>query len=178
MRKGNSFKQRCVSIVAVAIVFALVAVVVEYTESSAASATANATANVVTPITIAKNTDLRFGKFSPGITTGTVLIATGGGRTATGGVSLSALDAGGAASFTVTGDTVATYAITLPTNGTVTITNGANSMAVNDFVSNPSGTGTLTAGTQNLSVGATLSVGANQAAGSYTGTFQVSVDYN
>lgn len=177
MRKGNAFK-RCVSMITFAIVLALVAVVGQYSESQAASATANATANIITPITITKNTDLSFGTFSPGATTGTVLIATAGTRTATGGVSLSALDAGGAAGFTVTGDTVATYAITLPTNGTVTITNGANSMAVNDFVSNPSGTGQLTAGTQNLAVGATLNVGANQAAGSYTGTFSVSVDYN
>ena len=44
--------------------------------------------------------------------------------------------------------------------------------------SNPSGTGTLTGGTENLLVGATLQVTAGQATGAYTGTFDVTVGYN
>ena len=75
-----------------------------------------------------------------------------------------------------------TYAITLPTNGTVNITTGTatapETMAVSTFTSDPSGTGTLTAGAQTLGVGATITTVASQVAGAYTGTFNVSVDYN
>jgi len=71
-----------------------------------------------------------------------------------------------------------TYSITLPT--TYTITSGANNMTVTTFTSTPSGTGTLSGGTQTVNVGATLSVAASQAAGTYTnGTgFPVTVNYN
>jgi hypothetical protein len=144
--------------------------------SYAATATANATATVIAPIAITKNADLRFGKFAPGATAGTVVMNTAGTRTVTGGVVLSALDAGGAASFAVTGDTTATYAITLPAS--VSIINGANTMTLDAFTSNPSGTGTLTAGAQTLLVGGTLNVGMNQVAAAYTGTFDVTVEYN
>lgn len=143
----------------------------------AATATANATATVIAPMTLTKTLDLRFGKFAPGLTTGTVVIAAGGARSATGGVKVSALDAGGAASYSVTGDSTATYAITLPT-GTATITSGVNTMSVATFTSAPSATGTLTAGAQTLTVGGTLSVAISQVAGAYTGTYDVTVEYN
>ena len=51
-------------------------------------------------------------------------------------------------------------------------------MTVASFVSNPSGTGLLTAGAQTLLVGGTLTVGSAQAPGNYTGSFTVAVDYN
>lgn len=62
---------------------------------------------MIAPMAITKTLDLRFGKFAPGATAGTVIMATAGARSVTGGVVLSALDAGGAASFNVTGDTTA-----------------------------------------------------------------------
>lgn len=145
---------------------------------AADSATANATATVMTPISIAKSADLDFGAFAAG-TGGTVVIGTDGSRSSTGAVVESASDTGNNAEFAVSGQANATYAITLPGDGTVTITSGANSMAVNTFTSDPSGTGTLDgSGNQALNVGATLVVGSGQAAGSYTGTFDVTVEYN
>ncbi len=141
----------------------------------AASATANATATVMQSIAIAKNSDLVFGAFSPS-TGGTVVMSTAGARSGTGAVVLSSSAAGNAAQFTVTGTSAATYAITLPAS--FNITSGANTMGVGSFTSNPSGTGVLTGGTQALYVGATLTVGSAQAAGNYTGTFNVSVEYN
>lgn len=146
--------------------------------AGAATDSATATATVMTSIAITNNTDLDFGAFSPS-TGGTVIIGTDGARSKTGAVVLSSGDTGGRAQFTVTGATDATYAITLPGNGTVSLSNGGGgSMDVNDFVSNPSGTGTLTGGTETLYVGATLTVGSGQASGSYTGSFDVSVEYN
>jgi hypothetical protein len=137
--------------------------------------TASATATVMIPMTITKTADLRFGSFAPTTTAGTVTIATGGGRTSS-NVQLSSMTTSGAAAFSVAGDTTATYAITLP--GSATLTNGASSMTISSFVSNPSGTGTLVAGAGTVSIGGTLAVGASQTAGSYTGTFSVTMDYN
>lgn len=147
--------------------------------SHAATASANATATVVTPIGISKSADLLFGKFVAN-NGGTVVMATNGTRTATGGVVLfNQSSTSNAASFAVTGEGSYTYAITLPGDGTVNLSDGAShSMALNSFVSNPSGTGTLTSGAQTLLVGSTLTVSNAQAPGSYTGSFNVSVDYN
>jgi hypothetical protein len=145
----------------------------------AASATANATATVVTPIAISNTADLGFGKFSAG-TGGTVVISTAGSRSATGAVVLLTGTAGSAATFDVTGDGSATYAITLPgSDATLTRASGTETMSVGTFISNPSATGTLSGGgAQTINVGGTLTVGSAQVVGSYTGTFSVSVEYN
>ncbi len=141
----------------------------------AASASANGTATVIAAMTITKAADLRFGSFAPTTSAGSVVVSTAGARTAS-NVSLSSLNTGGAASFNVTGDTTATYAITLPT--TASMTGPGAAMGLSAFTSNPSGTGTLVAGAGTIAVGATLAVGASQVAGTYTGAFNVSVDYN
>lgn len=146
-------------------------------QAHAATATANGTATVMTPIAITKDVDLDFGAFSA-LTGGTVVISPAGARSATGAVVLSATDTGNAASFTVTGQADATYAITLPASATITHTDTVTTMTIDTFTSNPSSTGTLTAGTETLTVGGTLTVASSQAAGSYTGTFDVSVEYN
>jgi hypothetical protein len=148
--------------------------------SFAASATSNADAEVIAPIAITNSAGLQFGTLSVGATGGTVVVDTAGSRTKTGDVLLSSTTAGAAAAFSVAGDAGATYAITLPTS--ITISDGAatpNTMTVNTFTSNPSGTGTIgTGGSQALAVGATLNVGANQVQAAYTGTFSVTVEYN
>lgn len=129
-------------------------------------------------ISLSKSADLIFGGFvaSSG---GTVTVAPNGGRSKSGSVLLVTQGASGAAAqFTVTGTADATYAITLPANDTVTLSDGSHTMAVNNFTSTPSGTGTLTGGSQVLRVGATLTAGNAQTPGSYTGSFNVSVQYN
>ncbi len=147
---------------------------------ASASASASANATIITPIAIAQVADLNFGNIVAGTATGTVTVDTGGNRTSSTGITLpnATLGTVNAAEFTVTGLADATYAITLP--GSIDIsTTGGETMTVTGFTSNPSGTGTLAAnGEQTLSVGATLNVGENQAAGDYTGTFNVTVAYN
>jgi hypothetical protein len=129
-------------------------------------------------IAISNTQGLAFGKFVAG-SAGSVTVSPGGVRSTSGGVVLMSSGAGAAAQFAVSGDANATYVISLPADGTVSLASGANSMAVNTFTSSPSPTGTLGAGgTQTLSVGATLSVGSNQASGSYSGSFDVTVNYN
>jgi hypothetical protein len=142
----------------------------------AATATGDATATVIEPITITKTANLRFGKLAGGAG-GTVVVSSAGSRTKSGGVFLSPSDTGGAASFDVTGEPNATYSITLPTS--VSLVSGSNSMSLDTFTSDLGATGTLSAlGAQTMNVGGTLTVAANQAAGSYAGSFNVSVDYN
>lgn len=122
---------------------------------------------------------LSFGSFAAGAGGGTVTIGAGGARSQVGGVTLLSSAPGSASLFSVTGTPSATYAITLPANGVVTLTAGAASMAVNNFISSPGLTGALNGGgSQALSVGATLSVGSHQASGAYTGSFDVTINYN
>lgn len=129
-------------------------------------------------MTISNTSGLAFGKFVAG-TGGSVTVSPAGVRSAGGGVVLVPSGAGAAAQFAVSGDANLSYVISLPGNGVVSLTSGSNSMAVNNFTSSPNLAGTLGAGgTQALSVGATLSVGSNQASGSYAGAFDVTVNYN
>lgn len=127
---------------------------------------------------ISNNRALAFGEVATGPTPGTAIVTPAGVRTLTGGVTPGPSGGVTSAQFTVTGIPLFTYAITLP--GSAVLTSGGNTMTVNTFTSNPSGTGQLQVilGSQILTVGATLNVGANQASGTYTGTFNVTVVYN
>lgn len=143
-----------------------------------AQATATASAVIVAPISITQTADMSFGNIIAGAGAGTVVLTPAGVRTPTGVTFPSVGGTVTAASFTVSGLSGATYSISLPL--THNIVSGANSMVVNAFTSTPSGTGTLTGGSQVLNVGATLNVGAAQPAGSYTSAagFLVTVNYN
>jgi hypothetical protein len=151
---------------------------------ASASATATASATIVTPISIAKatNGDMSFGNIAVGASGGTVVLSPAGSRTETGGVTLPTTVTGtvAAASFDVTGQGNYTYAITLPSSAvTLTRSGGSETMTIDNFTSTPDGTGTLSSGSDNIKVGATLNVGASQVAGTYTSdTFTVSVVYN
>lgn len=141
----------------------------------AATASATASATVLTPIAIAKTADMSFGSlYADNVTAGTLVLATDGSRTVTGGVTTGATG-GAAASFTVTGTTDAAYVVTLPTTA-VTITDGTNNMTVDTFTDNS--TGTLTGGSVSFQVGATLNVAAGQVANAYSGSFNVTANYN
>lgn len=148
-------------------------------QSGQASASADSKATIISPIQIAKTVDMNFGNIVSGVGTGTVVLSTSDTRSKTGDITLPTATPGTikSAQFTVTGLSAATYAITLPTSlslaGSVT-----GNMLVNDFVSTPSATGLLTGGTETVKVGATLNVGAGQAAGTYSGSFPVTVAYN
>jgi len=142
-----------------------------------ASATANASATIVPAITISKTADLQFGLIvaGPG---GTVLIGTDSSRSVNGPAGLTnASFPVSAASFTVSGQANLAFSISLPTSATLTGPSSA-SMTVNAFSSNPSGSGTIgSGGTLAFAVGGTLTVGAAQTPGAYTGTFTVTVNY-
>lgn len=142
----------------------------------AATDTAAVTAEVITPITITKTADLDFGKFAAGFTGGTVVIATSGARSATSDVILSTVSDGAKASFDLTGDSGATYSISI--ESPIALSGPGPDMAVNTFLS--TATGMLTGGAETVDVGGTLVVAgaATQTIGSYTGTVDVTVEYN
>lgn len=145
------------------------------------TATATATATIITPISISKNADMSFGNIAVNAGTGgTVILAPAGTRSSTSGVTLpSTAGTVSAATFTVTGSGSLTYSITLPSSVTLTHSGGLETMAAGSFTSTPSSTGTLSSGTQDIAVGATLTVAAGQLAGVYTsGNFNVTVNYN
>jgi len=131
---------------------------------------------IVHPITITKLADLEFGRLSAGAAGGTAVISATGLRSVTGDV----VEEGGtigAAEFEVGGHQLLDYDIILPSS--TVISNGGNSMTVDTFTTDkPGNVGDIPPGnTDSFKVGATLTVGASQAAGAYTGTFDVTVVY-
>lgn len=141
------------------------------------TATGTAKTRIITAISIVKILDLRFADVVPGAALGTVVMTPAGVRTSTGGTRLGNGAAAGPASFQVTGQASATYAIVLP--NLVTVSNGAQTMRVNTFRSSPATPGNLGGGgAQTLGVGATCHVAANQAIGTYIANFTVTVSYN
>ena len=77
----------------------------------------------------------------------------------------------------------ALVSVTLPADGTISIDDGAgNSMAVDTFGIRSGAGGSLnlnlnSSGAYRFSITATLSVGANQPAGAYSGTYPITVNY-
>ena len=129
---------------------------------------------------------LDFGRFVAG-SGGTVIVSPAGLRSRTGAVVLLTSPNAGQALFNasrISGigsgsgtDTTTAVSISLPANGSVWLTgSGGGTMAVNNFVSTPAATGSFQA-PMTLTVGATLTVAPNQAPGTYTGTFSVTVNY-
>lgn len=139
----------------------------------AASINGNASANVLTPLSIAENAAMSFGDVSGDADSATTVVLTTGGTTS----SADGAYAGGtpaAGDFTVSGAVSAAYTLTLPAS--ITLTGTGADMTVTALNSNE--TGTLGAGgTETFQVGGTLNIGAGQTAGSYTGTYAVTVAY-
>ena len=128
-------------------------------------------------IFLSANSNLSFGQIVATRSPGSVTVTPGGLRVSSGGVVLGRTVGFSPASFTVSGDANANYVITLPAS--VTFSAGGSSMTVDTFISTPSGSGTLGAGgTQTLSVGATLHVGAAQQSSAYLGSYTVTVAYD
>ncbi len=164
------------------IIFATLAAAVAVPAAAAPgdTATANGTAvaEIVAPISIVHDTDaaLDFGTMvSDTGTAGTVTVTAAGGATANGGPKLLTGSTSSADSFTVSGDAGRTFDIV---TGNGTVTSGANSMSFTTSPSAATGTLNATSGDASFTVGGVLSVAANQAAGSYTGSYTATATYN
>lgn len=140
----------------------------------------SAAAKIITPITLAKSGTLDFGSIAT-TTAGGIVTRNLAGRTSTGTNDLVPQFPGSVPTMTVEGQADYTYTITLPANGIVTLSGPGTAMPVNDFIAENGGVvtgGTLTSGEDEFTIGAKLTVGANQTAGNYTGSFAVTVAYN
>ena len=148
--------------------------------------TGNAEITIVRPLSFVIDDNLDFGSVVPSNVAGVVTMAPTGNRTATNGIILVG-----------TGHKPASFAGQGVSNQRVDVSLGSNSilitgpgapMRVRTFVigSTPTAVLTTTAnrfriaaanGVFNFPVGATLEVGANQAPGSYSGTWSITLNY-
>ena len=134
-----------------------------------------ATAEVVSPLTLTHDVGavLNFGTITAGTTGGSVVVTQGGVASETGDVTLMPGSTESADAFTVSGDASRSFSISAVDSS---VTSGANSMA---FTVDVASSGALDAlGAATFTVGGELTVGANQAAGVYNGTYAVTVTYN
>ena len=129
---------------------------------------------IAAPISISAGGDMDFGTMVTTGTAGTVTVTPAGVRTSVNVDLFGGFPA--AASFDVTGKVDQAYFITLPSSAT--LTSGANTMTIDTFTDDAGASPTLPGGSDTFNVGATLNVGATQAAGTYSGTFSVTVNYN
>ncbi|WP_338465574.1 DUF4402 domain-containing protein [Novosphingobium sp. ZN18A2] len=144
---------------------------------SSATASGDATATVVSPITLDHDSGavLAFGSFSAG-TGGTVVVNRNGRGSVTGDVSFVAASTNSADSFTVGGQADTAFSISTTDS---TVSTGGTTPSTMDFTTNAPAKGTLdSSGAATFTVGGTLTVGASQAPGSYTGTYDATVTYN
>jgi hypothetical protein len=145
------------------------------------STAALASATILTPIAIVKNADLNFGNVIASATAGTIVYATDGTRTANLGASLhSTAGSPSIAQFTVSGSAGFSFSVSVPAS--ITLTSGSNGPTMGVSILKDFGTSENLGdgGTKVLKVGGTLSLAANQAAGSYTNSsdLKVTVNYN
>ena len=156
---------------------------------TSSTVTVTARASIVEGIAIQRTADLNFGDIATSPLAGTVTVSSAGVVTSGGGAGPLANpgNPAQAASFEV--DLVGAggnkkFWIQLPANGTVSLSNGAASMPVSNFTASlpcaqtggvAPGPGGCATAPNTLRVGATLSVGANQSLGLYSGTFTVTV---
>lgn len=131
---------------------------------------------LVAPIALTKNQDLDMGVVIPGGSSGSVTLNPSTGAQGIGGGVVYATPTGQPAQFAATGGPNASFTIQL-NPATVSLMGPSTSMNL-ALVASPSGSSVFSgASNATINVGGTLSVGANQAEGDYTGTFTLTVAY-
>lgn len=147
------------------------------------SATGHIIAEVIPVFSASETSQMNFGRFSPGPQGGEIVLTPEGTVMVLGSV-YTGSGLHNAASFYLTGDSDATFSVSLP-NAPVylTHTRSARTMRVENWVSIPDhgiGTGVLQNGSQVVYVGATLKVGTldDNPVGVYTGTYNITFDFN
>ena len=142
--------------------------------SQRATLSGQAKAVIISQITSATAGILDFGKIAPTVLAGTVTVDANGNITNSGGARYIPGSNAHVAILAFSGQPGQNIAIT--TQQTVTITNGANSMDVS-FLYPTLPTIIGSDGFAGMSYGGTLNVGANQAPGIYSGTYDIFVTY-
>ncbi len=163
-----------------AVAAALAATSFATSASAAASATATATAEILQSLTLTADSALDFGQIAAN-TGGTATVHADGTVVQTGSLIWAGTRV--PASFTATGSKGASVIVTLPTTASTLylggVTTSPNKMTLDQFDVEPTGGFQLnaTTGKAIFTVGGRLTVGSAQAAGVYSGSFAVSVEY-
>lgn len=145
--------------------------------NAATTVTATVTAEVLNSLTLTASGNLEFGQIAAN-TGGTVIVNSNATVSQTGG--LVSTGTRSPASFSVTGSPNAMVLVTVPSGAaTLTRANGTETMTLDGFNTNPNGAFQLdpTTGNGVFSVGGTLHVGSSQVPGTYSGTFNIGVEY-
>ena len=149
--------------------------------AGAATGTGTAQARVLQPVSMANTAEMRFGQIIQPVTAGTVTLTPGGTVTAAGGAAGNqtiAQTGGGPAAgeFTITMAPNTAFSVYGPLS--FTLTNGTSTMSVSVLTGSlQTVSQTATAITYRLRVGGTLSLAANQAVGTYTGSYTLQTVY-
>jgi hypothetical protein len=138
----------------------------------AATATGTATAKILRQITLTNTSDLQFATIISGATASTVSVSTSGAVSC--GAGLTCTGTTTAANFDVEGTEGAVVVVGGDANVTL---NGSLGGTMTSTLSYSDATITLGATGGSFQVGGTLNVGASQTAGDYSGTFDVTANY-
>lgn len=151
----------------------------------AAPATGDAQIAVVTPLSFIQVEDLQFGRIVPSATAGSVTISPTNVRTTNSGIIALGTDYQ-MAKFAGMGSQSQQVRIQISPSS-ITLSGPGSAMTVDTFTIEPQATLQFNGGDNYtilpadgifwFNVGGTLNVGANQAAGTYTGTFAATLDY-
>jgi Mat/Ecp fimbriae major subunit len=156
----------------VALLGAFAAAAMVSTGANAATEIATAEVEILAPITLAETVGLDFGIVAASLAAGTATIGTGS-DTATCSVGLACVGTSARGAFEVVAANTTTVVITVDASTVLTGAGVDMNLTLNPSVA----TLTATGAAQTFYVGGVLSVGASQAAGTYTGTYDVSAEY-
>ncbi len=145
----------------------------------AANGGGDSTANIRQPVSVTKTADLDFGTFVPGTANSVFRInPRNGNMTQRSGDAIAFGGTPTPASFDVTGTAGLRVQITRNQNRIfITRDGGTETMRINRFTYDRRRKRLNAAGEANFAVGGQIRIGANQAAGTYRGTFGVTVEY-
>lgn len=152
-------------------IFPIVAATLLPSIATAITVNGDATVVILNAITATQTQTMNFGRVLPGTTDGTVVLSAAGTATGTGVSTYGSANAGG---FDISAQPSTQLNVTF---GNGTVTSESHSMSIDTFTISPTTPTTSTGGLLTLKVGATLHVGANQAPGTYIGTYTITVNY-
>jgi Mat/Ecp fimbriae major subunit len=144
------------------------------TGANAAQVTATAEVEILAPVTLTETVGLDFGIVAAGSAAGTVTIGTGA-DTASCSVGLACVGTAARGTFEVVGADTTVVEITV--DASTTLSNGTPADDMNLTLSPSVATITADGTAQTFYVGGVLSVAASQTAGTYTGNYDVSAEY-
>jgi Mat/Ecp fimbriae major subunit len=142
--------------------------------AQAATASASATAKVLTQVVVTKTADLDFGTIAIGTGGGDVSVGFTNNRTCASSLVCSATVTSG--KFGIAGAASQNVGVSVDSSVTLNRTGGGASMTATLSASNTT-LALSAAGAATFAVGGDLTVGGTQQAGDYSGTFNVTVNY-